>query len=137
MKTLRFAVSVYIIVMLLSACGGGASDQPQLVGTNWELTAINGNPPIEGTQPTLQFENGQASGNASCNSFGGEYEVQGDKIGFGALVQTEMFCMEPEGVMDQESTYLGMLGNAVTFEVGGGVLTIVTGPGESLTFERQ
>ncbi len=50
---------------------------------------------------------------------------------------TEMFCMEPEGVMDQESAYLEMLGNAVTFELGGGVLTIVTGPGESLTFERQ
>lgn len=137
MKSLRFAVAVYIIVMLLSACGGGGSDQPNLEGVTWELTAINGNEPIEGTRPTLQFGNGQVSGNAGCNSFGGEYEIQGDKIGFGALVQTEMFCMEPEGVMDQESTYLGMLGNAVTFEVGGGVLTIVTGPGESLTFERQ
>ena len=137
MKTLRFAVAVYIIVMLLSACGGGGSDQPNLEGVTWELTAINGNPPIEGTQPTLQFENGQASGNASCNSFGGEYEVEGDKIGFEALFMTEMFCMEPEGVMDQESAYLEMLGSAVTFELGGGVLTIVTGPGESLTFERQ
>jgi len=136
MKTLRFAVAVYIIVMLLSACGG-TSELPKLEGITWELTAINGNPPIAGTQPTLQFDSGQASGNASCNSFGGEYEVQGDKIGFGALVQTEMFCMSPEGAMDQESTYLRMLENAVTFELNGGVLTIVTGPGESLTFERQ
>jgi heat shock protein HslJ len=135
MKTLRFAISVYIIVMLLSACGA-ASEQPNLEGVTWELTAINGNPPIEGTQPTLQFENGQVSGNASCNSFGGEYQIEGDKIGFGALYNTEMFCMEPDGAMDQETTYLAMLGNAATFELGGGVLTIVTGQGESLTFKR-
>ena len=123
--------------MLLSACAGGTPEQPQLDNTSWNLTAINSSPPLAGTQPTLQFENGQASGNASCNSFGGQYEIQGDKIGFSELYQTEMFCTEPEGAMDQESAYLGMLSQAVTFELAGGVLTIVTGPGELLTFERQ
>ena len=136
MKTLRIALVIYIAAILLSACGGTPSEQPKLEGVTWKLTAINGEPPMAGTQPTLQFDGDQVSGNAGCNSFGGGVEIKGDKIGFSALFNTEMFCMEPDGVMDQESTYLQMLGNAVTFELGGGVLTIVTGPGQSLTFER-
>ena len=39
--------------------------------------------------------------------------------------------------MDQETLYLEMLGKAVTYEINGGVLTIVIGPQQTLTFERQ
>lgn len=137
MKTLKIATVIYIVTMLLTACGGSPVEDVSLEGTTWVLTAYNKNRPMEGTQPTIRFEDGQVSGNASCNSYGGSYEVQGDKIGLSALFMTEMFCMEPEGVMDQESTYLEMLGNAVTFELSGGVLTIVAGPQQTLTFEQQ
>ena len=137
MKTLRIATIVYIIAMLLSACGGSPVEEISLDGTTWVLTAYNKNRPLVGSQPTITFEDDQVSGNASCNSYGGSYEVQGDKIGFSALFMTEMFCMEPEGVMDQEMTYLEMLGNAVTFEINGDILTIVAGPQQTLTYERQ
>lgn len=137
MKTLRIAAAIYIIAILLSACGGSPVEEVSLEGTTWVLTAYNKNRPLEGSQPTIAFENGQASGNASCNSYGGGYEVQGNKIGFSALAMTEMFCMDPEGVMDQEMTYLEMLEKAVTFEINGDVLTIIAGPQQTLTFEHQ
>ncbi len=137
MKILRITTTIYIITILVTACGGSPVEDVSLEGTTWVLTAYNKNRPLEGTQPTIHFEDGQVSGNASCNSYGGSYEVQGDKIGFSALFMTEMYCMDPEGVMDQETLYLEMLGKAVTYEINSGVLTIVIGPQQTLTFERQ
>jgi hypothetical protein len=45
--------------------------------------------------------------------------------------------MDPEGIMEQEGTYLELLGVAQRFELIDGVLTIFAGPQQSLTFERQ
>ena len=56
MKTLRIALVIYIAAILLSACGGTPSEQPKLEGVTWKLTAINGEPPMAGTRPTLQFD---------------------------------------------------------------------------------
>jgi heat shock protein HslJ len=123
---------------MLSACAGiSPTGQPDLEGTTWVLTAFNQNRPIEGTQPTITFEDGQVSGNAGCNSYGGSYQVKEDAISFDALFWTEMACMEPEGVMEQELAYLEVLGAAQRFELVGGVLTIFAGPQQTLTFETQ
>ena len=137
MKILRSAIIAYIVVVLLSGCGGMTDQSAQLAGTTWRLIAINKHTPIDGTNPTIQFEDGLVSGQASCNSFGGNYQVAGDEIKFDGLFMTEMYCMEPEGAMDQEMEYLGMLGSATRFEINGDQLVIVVGPQQTLTFERQ
>jgi heat shock protein HslJ len=138
MKKAGIAVIIFILALMLSACSeSNLAGQPSLEDTSWVLTAFNDINPIEGTQPTIHFEDAQVSGKASCNSYGGSYQVKGDAISFGALFQTEMFCVDPEGVMEQERTYLELLGGAQRFEVVDGVLTIFAGPQETLTFERQ
>ena len=133
MKTLKITVAIYIIAMLLTACGAsGASDQSaSLDGTSWVLTAFNKNQPMAGREPTISFEDGQASGTTGCNSYGGGYQLNGDKISFDAMFMTEMFC---EDVADQESIYLQLLGQAERYEVVDGVLTIFCGPQQTLTF---
>jgi heat shock protein HslJ len=140
MKTLKISVVIYIVVMLLAACGGnGVADQPadqtvSLDGTSWKLTVFNKNRPVAGSEPTLSFEDGQVSGTAGCNHYGGSYEVDGDKLSFGTMFMTEMWC-EAEGVMDVESAYLELLGQAESYQVVDGVLTIFSGPQQTLTFE--
>ena len=101
------------------------------------LITFNENLPIEGRQPTIQFEDSQVSGTTGCNSYGGSYQVKVDAISFEALFNTEMACMEPEGLMDQEQAYLELLGTAQRFELVDGVLTIFAGPQQTLAFERQ
>lgn len=135
MKTLRIAVLIYIAAMLLTACANGAA--ASLDGTTWTLTAINKSAPLPGTAPTLQFEDGQAGGNASCNSFGGAYQVSGSQISFEGLYMTEMFCMDPEGVMDQEQLYLEMLSQAKEFELSEDRLVVIISDQQTLTFVRQ
>ena len=79
----------------------------------WQLTEIVGPDGTmatlaTGTAPTLVMEDGNAAGNASCNQYGGSYDLDGSSITFGPLFSTEMFCGDP-GVMDQEAAYLTAL----------------------------
>lgn len=136
MKKKLYSVTVIFIVMLtLAACGGiGAQNGADLEGTSWVLFSYRKTTPIETARPTITFKDGEISGSASCNHYGGSYQVDGDKISFGAMFMTEMYCVDPEGVMDQESVYLEMLGNADSFELSGSQLVIFTVDGESLTF---
>jgi len=104
-----------------------------LKGTSWRLVTLGGASLIPGTTITATFEEGQVHGSA-CNSYGGSYKVSGDKITVEALFMTEMACMDPQGVMEQERRYMEMLGMAQTFEVSSGQLQIFSAGGEVLTF---
>ena len=70
------------------------------------------------TELTAEFTDGQVSGNAGCNSFGGAVETSGDDITIGPLQQTLRLCADPE-VQQQEDHYLAALDLASTFLVTG------------------
>jgi heat shock protein HslJ len=135
MKTRGVAAVIFIFAVMLSACTG--SSQTDLEGTAWVLAAFDKNSPIEGTILTIEFEGDQVSGNTGCNLFSGSYEVDGDAISFGALAWTERGCVDPEGVMEQERTYMELLGAAERFELEVDTLRIYADSQGSLTFEEQ
>ena len=136
MKTQKIAIAFSIFfAIMLTACGGSSPND--LAGTTWVLTGFNQNRPIEGTQLTIEFEDGQVSGNTGCNLYSGSYQVNGEAISFGALAWTERGCVDPEGVMQQERTYMELLGAAERCELEDGELRIFTDSQGSLTFERQ
>lgn len=125
---------IFLTIPLFACVGMNQSD---LKGTAWALITYNDTIPIADAQPTIQFEDGQVSGNASCNHYGGSYEIKGDRIHFGDLFNTEMACQAPEGVMEQEQKYLETLRSAQRFEMDDGVLRIYTDSGITLTFEKE
>ena len=127
-----------MILLFLAACAGastGTSDP--LDGTSWELWAFRKTKPIPGTTFTATFEDGQVRGSAGCNSYGGSYQIDGDRIFVGEMVSTEMACLDPEGLMEQESYLLEFLGDAQTFQVDEEQLQIFRSDGEALTFQPQ
>jgi len=78
MKTTKIVLIFISFLVLLSACAGlSPSDKANLAGEIWVLTNLNGIDLIENHQPTIQFEAGQVSGNASCNHYGGGYQIKG------------------------------------------------------------
>ena len=101
-----------------------------LSGTAWTVVNYNnGNQAvvtlIAGSEISLKFgADGQVSGNAGCNQYGGGYQVQGANLKIGPLVNTSMACTSPEGVMDQEAKYLAALQNSATYVIEGNTLTI-------------
>ena len=127
---------VGIFLLLLAACGEGTS-KDALNGTTWSLTAYSKTQPIEGSTLTAEFADGQIRGSAGCNSYSGSYKSQGDKITVSEIAMTLMACMEPEGIMDQEQTFLTFLRDAQTFKLSDGQLQIFRLDGEVLTFKAD
>ena len=134
MKLIYTLTLITWILVMLVACGGTSGDS--LNGTTWELYSIGRYSPIEGSQTTIRFENGQVSGLGGCNQYGGEYKSSNQLLSFGALYMTEMACASPEGIVDQEQLFLGYLGDAQRFGVVDDQLHIYRSDGEALTFVR-
>jgi heat shock protein HslJ len=137
-KYVAVVVLAGIAILALAACQrvDSAAGDP-LDGTSWVLMAYRKTRPISGTTITATFEDGQVRGSAGCNSYSGSYQVSGDTITVGAVAITEMACLEPEGVMDQELVFVEFLTDAQTFRLADGQLQVLRSDGEALTFVPQ
>ena len=134
------AGSMLLIPFLLAAgCTGQVPADSRLNGTGWTLTGYAQNGTLSQslalTKVTLDFVNyGQITGSAGCNHYFASYKVDGTAITFGQAGSTEMYCGTP-GVMDQESAYLTLLGQAKTVTVEGDRLSFADAKGTTiLTF---
>jgi heat shock protein HslJ len=123
-----------MVAVLAASCSAAGSPAVGLDGTAWELLFINKSEPIPGRMVTIEFENGEVRGSAGCNSYFGSYEVKGNVISFGMLAMTEMACLEPEGLMEQEQAYLQFLSEVETFALEGERLMLKKAVQEQLTF---
>jgi heat shock protein HslJ len=135
MKTLKTLFILTLgLIFTLAACSP-AAEVPDLEGTSWDLVEINGQPVLEGSDPTLIFEADSIGGNGSCNVFGGEYTAEDGKLTFSNIFSTLMFCEETS---DQEAAYLGALEEAASYQVKDGNLQILDADGQvTLTFVPQ
>ena len=64
---------------------------------------------IPGTEVTIEFRKDGVSGLAGCNTYGAPTRVDGSKVTIGAAMVTRAWCDDPEGLMEQERRYLGIL----------------------------
>lgn len=119
---------------------------PTPQGMTWELSGYNNGQggvvsTLTGTIITAVFgADGQVTGNAGCNNYIAPYTVNGREMAIGPVGSTRMICDSPEGVMDQESRYLTLLGDAGMFEQTPDKLIIRDADGITLltyTVERQ
>jgi heat shock protein HslJ len=76
-------------------------------------------------------------GSSGCNTYTGSYRVKGDTITVGDLAWTLMACLEPEGVMEQETLVMEHLSDAQTYRFVDGQLQIFQSDGEALTFASR
>ena len=135
----KFGLMIFIIalVAILAACGQGGDEGFDLDSTSWILTSLNGDSPIAGVTFSLNFSGGRVNGTAGCNSFFGGYTQDGDTVSMPLLAMTEMYCMDPDGLMDQEGSYLQVLGQVDSFSVTGIQLRLETIDGAFLLFEAE
>lgn len=138
-------VSLTILITLLIAAGcTGKSPVPSglsLDGTGWTLTGYVSNgtslQPLNGTTVTMVFgDAGQITGSAGCNHYFARYDMKGTAVTIGQAGSTEMYCAAP-GVMEQESTYLMLLGKSSSVTAGNTSLTFTDAKGNPiLSFAR-
>lgn len=113
-------------------------DNSSLEGTSWVLVSLGSADNVTAVLPdstaTLNFADGQVSGNASCNSYSGEVTLGEDgAMTVGMLASTLMACME-EAMMQQEADFMAALGQVTSYTLSGSQLTLHT-PEGVLNFE--
>jgi heat shock protein HslJ len=89
------------LVTLLPACGT-PDETVDLEGSEWVLTSLNGETPLQGplitpqgTQITLAFEDGVAGGFGGCNAYGGPYTSDRDALSMDEIASTAQDCLVP------------------------------------------
>jgi heat shock protein HslJ len=141
---LTVVAGLMILIPLIAAgCIGNSpvlADIP-LNGTGWTLTGYvtNGTSlqTLNNTMVTMVFSNeGRITGSAGCNHYFATYEIKGTTITIGQAGSTEMYC-SAAGVMEQEGTYLTLLGKASLVTAGNDTLTFADSNGSPiLSFAR-
>ena len=91
---------------------------------------------IEDTEITATFNSaeGEVSGSAGCNTYFARYEVGDNELAIFEMAYTEMACVSPEGVMEQEQEFLTILTGAHSFQADDTTLTIFCSGGRQLYF---
>ncbi len=130
---LRFFFSPLACLLLLTGCRG-----PNGLAGTWHLQAYGAvaNPTPAPAEAYITFDKGNVSGNAGCNTFGGQYRMAGNKLLFFNLSTTLMACLD-QNAMQQESLVLNGLNNASGFTVQNGNLFIYYDNGKSVLLFRR
>ena len=139
-RTVFIIVLVFLTIAVAAvvATGGAQRDVTQLDGTSWVLIGLHGDNSLADVDVTASFLDGEISGNAGCNDYFGPYTLDGDNITLGAIGATEMYCMEPEGVMEHEAAYLDALRAVAKVRLTDGQLEMLNEDGDVLLrFERK
>src|SRR5262245_36266641 len=131
----KYLQLLLLVSLILSAC---TSQDKSLVGS-WNLTAYG---PVRLTSPVVTDspasitinEAETLNGNSGCNRFGGESQVEGDKVTFSGLVSTLIACEEP--IMSQEGAMFKVLSGVASYNIEENTLTL-TSDGTLLVFAES
>jgi heat shock protein HslJ len=124
----RLAIGAILTVLgSLAACSPAAG--PQLADRAFLSIAVtDGGAPralVAGTRIRIDFNDGNLSASAGCNSMGGPFRVDGGRLITDALAMTEMGCDAERDAQDQ---WLGqLLGSRPAVRLAGDELTLESG----------
>lgn len=123
----RLLMAYLLTAILVVGCSGAAAPTPSpaaLDGHTYLSTDLQGAVLAAGSRIRLTFTNGSLSASGGCNTMGGAYTIDGDRLVTTQMSMTEMACDEP--LMHQD-TWLGAFLGGVTFTLDGDTLTLVNG----------
>jgi heat shock protein HslJ len=113
----RYAVPV-VLLLAVGACTTTPTvgPPPELSGTSWTVTSIDGSPTGRGPGLTTDFTvDGRVNGDSGCNSYSGPYIQTGSTVRIGELLSTRRACVDDDRQL-QESRMLRILQGANRIE---------------------
>lgn len=118
---------VLLATTFVTGCVDGAEADP--IERTWRLTALGGEPTLEGTLVDLTISDNTVSGTTGCNRYNGPATFDSDgSMALGPeFAVTFMACDQP--IMDQEQQYLEMLTRVVSYRVVDDGLLLEDGDG--------
>lgn len=122
------------LALALAACLG--SDFADSLDGSWQMTSgtVNGEeiPLLDSHPITITFDGDRVTGTASCNSYGGDFELSGSQIRFENVAMTEMGCF-PVEAMVAEAMYADAITRVQSVSLEGDLT--LKGDGVQLAFE--
>ena len=101
-----------------------------LTGGRWVLDSYStpgggSQRPLAGTQVTARFgSDGSLNGSAGCNTYNGGFLGYDRTLRIPTISASNALCASPEGIMDQEGTFLSLMQRAYGFSVSAGQLEV-------------
>ena len=125
---LVLAIAAATIVAACSSAGAPSVPAPNaaaaLDGRTFLSTDLQGAVLVPGSRVSLTFTDGGLQASAGCNSMGGTYTIDGDRLTTTQQSMTQMACEEPR--MQQDEWLTRFLGGA-TIALAGDTLTMAEG----------
>ena len=124
-----------VVAMALAGCATTPDEaEPEATAVSdlngeWQLTKgadADGALTVNGTPVTLIIADDAVSGQAPCNTYTGEVEIDGDSITFGTIAQTLMACTD-DARTELETRYLAALEEVTGSKLGAETLTLSGG----------
>ena len=108
--------------------------------TEWVLESLNGEPLLEDTNITLEFNDDGLGGYAGCNMYGSPYKATATSLSVESIYSDAQACNTPTGVMQQEEAYRLALYQAATYYITDNRLELANGAGDcnaNLSFKSR
>ena len=108
-------VVLALLTLIAGACGRVSEDTVTLKDTSWVLESYGAQGNLQtvlaDTEITATFDGteGRVHGSSGCNTYSGDYHISGSELSIPVLEWTEIGCLEPEGILEQEGKYLKLL----------------------------
>jgi len=138
----RSISSVAPVVFLIAACAADPYREPppapipDLAGTQWTVTSIDGREAIRTEALTADFGvDGRVSGDSGCNHFSGSFIQNGSTVRFGELLSTRRACSAANR-QRQEDRMLDILNGTTTVRIVRDELRLKGADG-TMTFTRS
>ncbi|MFC1958732.1 META domain-containing protein [Chloroflexota bacterium] len=143
MKT-QYIMALAIVAVLI-ATGACSSNQGTagLENKTWKLEYYGEEGSLQDvlgdTEITATFEGGkdEVHGSAGANTYSGRYRIDENKLSILELSWTEMYRMDPSGVMEQEAEYLKLFKAADSFVIQNNKLKIIAGNKVLIYYEEN
>jgi heat shock protein HslJ len=103
-----------------------------LVGTSWRAADVDGRPPVEGSEPTIEFTEDRIAGTTGCNRYFAGYTLADGTLALTPVGMTMMACDGPIG--DLEMVFVRVLNAAQTAAVDAEGRLVLGGDGGSAVF---
>jgi putative lipoprotein len=131
----RWAGLVGLVAALaVAGCssGDGATQPPNLNGTQWRVVEIAGEPTYGNNPPTISFRNGRIRGDSGCNTFTADVTRDQMTIDVGSISSTLRLCEGDVGTT--ETLFMRALigASALSFDAKGNL--VIAGDGGNVNF---
>jgi heat shock protein HslJ len=128
----RRAVVFAAPTLLLAACASAPPasrtealvSTPQLSGTHWNISSIDGRATLARTDLTADFGvDGRVNGDSGCNLYSGSFTQSGSTVTFGELLSTRRACLAEDRAR-QEDRIMAIMHGATTVKMVGNELRV-------------